>query len=107
MKGDLWRQAQQALGGCLPCAGLGSEGRWGGCTTRAEAGDGITVSWDLETPRSRRLLREIACARRWVVGPGNVLEQGGVAGVQPRLIQGVRSGDGIGEDQDTITSIRY
>ena len=29
------------------------------------------------------------------------------AGIQPRLIQGVRSGDGIGEDQDTIASIRY
>ena len=38
---------------------------------------------------------------------GNVLEQGRVAGVQPRLIQGVRSGDGVGEDQDTIASIRY
>ena len=30
-----------------------------------------------------------------------------VAGVQPGLIQGVRSGDGIGKDQDTIASIRY
>ena len=30
-----------------------------------------------------------------------------VAGVQPWLIQGVRSGDGVGEDQDTIASIRY
>ena len=30
-----------------------------------------------------------------------------LAGVQPRLIQGVRSGDGVGEDQDTIASIRY
>ena len=29
------------------------------------------------------------------------------AGVQPRLIQGIRSGDGVGEDQDTIASIRY
>jgi len=29
------------------------------------------------------------------------------ARVQPRLIQGVRSGDGVGEDQDTIASIRY
>ena len=29
------------------------------------------------------------------------------AGVQPRLIQGVRSGDGVGEDQDTVASIRY
>ena len=29
------------------------------------------------------------------------------AKVQPRLIQGVRSGDGGGEDQDTIASIRY
>ena len=29
------------------------------------------------------------------------------AGVQPRLIQGVRSGDGVGEDEDTIASIRY
>ena len=29
------------------------------------------------------------------------------AGVQPQLIQGVRSGDGVGEDQDTIASIRY
>ena len=27
--------------------------------------------------------------------------------VQPRLIQGIRSGDGVGEDQDTIVSIRY
>ena len=30
-----------------------------------------------------------------------------VAEVQPQLIQGVRSGDSIGEDQDTIASIRY
>ena len=29
------------------------------------------------------------------------------ARVQPRLIQGVRSGDGVGEDQDTIALIRY
>jgi len=29
------------------------------------------------------------------------------AGVQPRLIQGIRSGDGVGEGQDTIASIRY
>ena len=29
------------------------------------------------------------------------------AGVQPQLIQGVRSGNGVGEDQDTIASIRY
>ena len=30
-----------------------------------------------------------------------------IAEVQPRLIQGVRSGDGVGEDQDTIASIIY
>ena len=30
-----------------------------------------------------------------------------VAEVQPQLIQGVRSGDSVGEDQDTIASIRY
>ena len=29
------------------------------------------------------------------------------AGVQPQLIQGIRRRDGIGEDQDTIASIRY
>ena len=29
------------------------------------------------------------------------------AGVQPRLIQGIRSGEGFGEDQDIIASIRY
>ena len=29
------------------------------------------------------------------------------ARVQPWLIQGIRSGDGVGEDQDTIASIRY
>ena len=29
------------------------------------------------------------------------------AGVQPRLIQGIRRGDGFGEDQDTIASIRH
>ena len=29
-----------------------------------------------------------------------------IAGVQPRMIQGVRSGDSVGEDQDTIASIR-
>ena len=32
---------------------------------------------------------------------------GGSAGVQPRLIQGIRSGDGVGEGKDTIASIRY
>ena len=26
---------------------------------------------------------------------------------QPRLIQGIRRRDGVGEDQDTIASIRY
>ena len=31
----------------------------------------------------------------------------GTAGVQPLLIQGIRSGDGVGEDKDTIASIRY
>ena len=30
-----------------------------------------------------------------------------LAGDQPRLIQGIRRRDGIGEDQDTIASIRY
>ena len=30
-----------------------------------------------------------------------------IAGVQPQMIQGIRSGDGVGEDQDTIASIRY
>ena len=29
------------------------------------------------------------------------------AGVQPRLIQGIQSGDGVDEGQDTIASIRY
>ena len=29
------------------------------------------------------------------------------AGVQPRLIQGIRSWDGVGEGQDTVASIRY
>ena len=29
------------------------------------------------------------------------------AGDQPRLIQGIRRRDGIGEDHDTIASIRY
>ena len=29
------------------------------------------------------------------------------ARVQPRLIQGIRSGDGVGEGKDTIASIRY
>ena len=28
-------------------------------------------------------------------------EKGTTAGVQPRWIQGIRSGDGIGEDQET------
>ena len=30
-----------------------------------------------------------------------------IAGVQPRLIQGIRSGDSVGKDEDTIASIRY
>ena len=29
------------------------------------------------------------------------------ARVQSRLIQGIRSGDGVGKDKDTIASIRY
>ena len=31
--------------------------------------------------------------------PGGLLSMG--AGVQPRWIQGIRSGDGVGEDQET------
>ena len=30
-----------------------------------------------------------------------------IAGVQPRLIQGIQSGGSVGEDQDTVASIRY
>ena len=37
----------------------------------------------------------------------NSLLQHHSAWVQPRLIQGIRSRDGFGEDQDTIASIRY
>ena len=33
---------------------------------------------------------------------GEQLEEKMVAGVQPRWIQGIRSGDGVGEDQETI-----
>ena len=29
------------------------------------------------------------------------------ARVQPQLVQGIRSGDGVGEGKDTIASIRY
>ena len=36
-----------------------------------------------------------------------IIPKYGIAGVQPQLIQGIRSGDGIGEDQDIIASIRY
>ena len=36
-----------------------------------------------------------------------VLFELSIARVQPRLIQGIRSGDCVGEDQDTIASIRY
>ena len=36
-----------------------------------------------------------------------VLFELSIAGVQPRLIQGIQSGDGISEGQDTIASIRY
>ena len=35
------------------------------------------------------------------------LKTHGVAEDQPRLIKGIRRRDGIGEDQDTIASIRY
>ena len=36
-----------------------------------------------------------------------IKHQQATAGVQPRLIQGIRSRDGVGEGQDTIASIRY
>ena len=41
--------------------------------------------------------------------PCTLHHQGGgqTAGVQPRLIQGIQSGDSVGKDQDTIASIRY
>ena len=45
------------------------------------------------------------CCGRCVSGRAELLPA--LAGVQPQLIQGVRSGDGVGEDQDTIASIRY
>ena len=67
MKGDPWRQAQQALGGCLLCAGLGSEGRWGGCTTRPEAGDGIS-QLGFGDPMEQVVVEGNCLRKRWVVG---------------------------------------
>ena len=39
--------------------------------------------------------------------PDIVKSQVKYAGVQPQLIQDIRSRDSVGEDQDTIASIRY
>jgi len=39
----------------------------------------------------------VVTVRRCIYEPGMVL-----AGVQPRLIQGIRRRDGVGEDQETI-----
>ena len=55
--------------------------------------------------------------KNWQVGVGKRVFQKNVVAFrflkilatldQPRLIQGIRRRDGIGEDQDTIASIRY
>ena len=39
--------------------------------------------------------------RRWLVGITGAMDMNFSAGVQPRWIQGIRSGDGVGEDEET------
>ena len=50
---------------------------------------------------------ELSCFFNNPADAGNLISGSSAAGVLPRLIQGIRRRDGIGEDQDTIASIRY
>ena len=50
---------------------------------------------------------ELSCFFNNPADAGNLISGSSAARVLPRLIQGIRRRDGIGEDQDTIASIRY
>ena len=59
-------------------------------------------SWGSPQPRDQTQISHIASGFFYQLshkGSPRILEW--VAGVQPRWIQGIRSGDGVGEDQET------
>ena len=77
-------------------------------TNKASGGDGIPVQlFQILKDDAVKVLHSI-CQQIWKTQQWSQDWKRSVfAGVQPWLIQGVRSRDGVGEDQDTIASIRY
>ena len=89
------REVKPLLSGCSgpsPCAF---------CLTVPEAAAVPTITSHTHLASSRKQGRKSVC----VSGAGR--GSGWGAGVQPQLIQRVRSRDCVGEDQDTIALIRY
>ena len=64
-----------------------------------------TIAWETLEISSRKLeLPREHFMQRWAQWRTEMVW---TAGVQPWLIQSIRRGDGFGEDQDTIASIRH
>lgn len=61
------RQAPAGAGGCLLCAGLGSEGRWEVAPPGREAGDRIS-HLGLGDPMEQVVVEGNCLWKRWVVG---------------------------------------
>ena len=101
-------QSCLALHNPMDCSLPGSSVHW---IFQARVQEWGAIAFSKNSPSQASTLRELwtsRCSRKGGFRKGRGTRDQIANGWGPtRLIQGIRSGDGVGEGQDTIASIRY